>query len=56
MQRDACKGQQPSRTPVSPLNLIIIAAVKSEASTVKGRIGEREMDIMLDSGSSVSLK
>ena len=55
LQRDACKGQQPSRTPVSPLNLIIIAAVKSEASTVKGRIGEREMDIMLDSGSSVSL-
>ena len=39
---------KPSRTPVSPLNLIIIAAVKSEASTVKGRIGEREMDIILE--------
>ena len=55
LQRDACKGQQPSRTSVSPLNLIIIAAVKSEASTVRGKIGEREVDIMLDSGSSVSL-
>ena len=37
------------------LNHIIIAAVKSEASTVRGKIGEREVDIMLDSGSSVSL-
>ena len=55
LQRDACKGQQPSRTSVSPLNHIIIAAVKSEASTVRGKIGEREVDIMLDSGSSVSL-
>ena len=45
LQRDACKGQQPSRTSVSPLNLIIIAAVKSEASTVRGKIGEREVDI-----------
>ena len=55
LQQDACKGQQPSRMSVSPLNHIIIAAVKSEASTVREKIGEQEVDTMLDSGSSVSL-
>ena len=43
LQWGACKGQQPSRTSVSPLN-VIIAAVKSEASYVRRKIGEREVD------------
>ena len=34
---------------------IVIAILQSEASTIIGMIGNKELDIMLDSGSSVSL-
>ena len=40
---------------MSPHKPIIIAALKSEASTIIGVIGDKELDIMLDSGASVSL-
>ncbi|KAL5509968.1 hypothetical protein EMCRGX_G005423 [Ephydatia muelleri] len=55
LQRDVCCGQQPPRKVLSPHKPIIIAALKSEASTIIGVIGDKELDIMLDSGASVSL-
>ena len=62
-QRGACTGQQAS-LPVSParnLNLqndnaiITVAVVKSTATIIKGSLGGVGVELMLDSGSSVSL-
>ena len=44
-----------TRKLLSPHKPIVIAALNSEASTINGIIGDKELNIMLDSGSSVSL-
>ena len=57
LQRDVCSGQQPPRKLLSLHKPIVIAALKSEVSTIIGIIRDKELDVMLDpeSGSSVSL-
>ena len=53
LPRDACKRRQSSHTMVRPQ--IIVAAVRTDASTVRGTWGGVTTDMMMDSGSSVSL-
>ena len=62
-QWGACTGQQASLPVKSPAenpnlqndNVITIAAVKSTATVIKGTFGGVVVEVMLDSGSSVSL-
>eukprot|EP00731_Ephydatia_muelleri_P003473 Em0001g3473a len=55
LQRGACSGQHAPRHPVSPSKVISVAAVKSKIATLMGSVGDTAAEIMLDSGSSVSL-
>jgi len=53
---DACTGQQAS-TPISPIADVLtvtVDVVKCQATIVKGELGGVAVDIILDSGSSVS--
>ena len=49
-----CDGQQASQQPVSP-DAIMVATVKEHATVIVGKVGGDCIEIMLDSGSSVSL-
>ena len=53
---DVCVGQQASRVPISPkeVNVVMVAAVKSRATVITGRLGGVPVELMLDSGSSVA--
>ena len=53
----ACMGQQVPPSTVSPqeINVITVAAVKTNAATIAWKISGIEMEMMLNSGSSVSL-
>ena len=53
--RDVCQGPQASLVPVSPNDTIVLATIKSHASGIFGKVGGISTEIMLDSGSSVSL-
>ena len=53
--RDVCQGPQASLVPVSPNDTIVVATIKSHASGIFGKVGGIGTEIMLDSGSSVSL-
>ena len=46
--------QGSGRTRMKP-NIIVVAAVKNKAATTAGSFGGVEVEVMLDSGSSVSL-
>lgn len=50
-------GQQAPPSTVSPqdVNVITVATVKTNVATVLGKIGGVDVEMMLDSGSSVSL-
>ena len=37
------------------LSKIVVAAVRSQGAVVKGGLGDRGVDVMMDSGSSISL-
>ncbi|KAL5494155.1 hypothetical protein EMCRGX_G015433 [Ephydatia muelleri] len=50
-----CSGQHAPQHPVSPSKVILVAAVKSKIATLMGSVGDTAAEIMLDSGSSVSL-
>ena len=54
---DVCVGQQASRVPISPeeVNVVMVAAVKSRATVITGRFGGVPVELMLDSGLSISL-
>jgi len=54
--RGACMGQQVPPSTVSPqeINVITVAAVKTNAATIVGKISGIEMEVMLDSGSTCS--
>ena len=58
--RGVCNGQQ-TPSSISPhidlkdVLTVTVAVVKSQATTVKGQLGGVSVDLMLDSGSSVSL-
>ena len=53
-QRDRFEGTKPSLSTIDP-NTVTIAAVRSKAAIVNGQICGTEVEMMLDSGSSVSL-
>ena len=53
LPRDACMRQQSSWTMVKPQ--VMVAAVRTDASTVSGTWGGVTVDMMMDSVSSVSL-
>ena len=53
--RGCLPGQQASPIPVSPNNTIVVATIKSHAANTFGKVGGINTEIMLDSGSSVSL-
>ena len=52
-----CTGQQasPPISPTADVMTVTVAVVKCQATIVKGVLGGVAVDIMLDSGSSVSL-
>ncbi len=52
-----CTGPQASQSLLGPrdVNTITVAAIKTNAAVIKGEIGGIAMDMMLDSGSAVSL-
>ena len=57
---DACSGQQvpPSVSPITysaNVVTVTVAVVRSQATTVQGKLGGKAVDVILDSGSSVSL-
>ena len=53
--RDVCQGQQASPLSVSPENIIVVATIKSHKASIIGKVGGNSTEIMLDSGSSISL-
>ena len=53
--RGVCTGQRTSFESISPADDVLVASVKSKAATIRGEIGGVVVEIMLDSGSSVSL-
>ena len=53
--RDVCQGQQASPLSVSPKNTIVVATIKSHKASIFGKVGGISTEIMLNSGSSVSL-
>ena len=54
---DVCVGQQESWVPISlkEVNVVMVAAVKSNATVITGRFGGVPFELMLDSRSSISL-
>ena len=56
-QRGASEGAETPQEPVSPPNVVsvVVAAIKSNAAITRGMLGKTEVDVMLDSGSSISL-
>ena len=53
-----CVRQQASWVPINPkqVNVVMVAAVKSRATVITGRFGGVPVELMLDSGSSISLE
>ena len=54
-QRDACEGQQVSPAVRSLQHTITVATTKLHAAMITGMVGGKSVEIMLDSGSSISL-
>ena len=54
-QRGVCKGQQASPIPVSPKRTIIVATIKTQAANIIGKVGNVQIEMLMDSGSSISL-
>ena len=54
-QRDICKGQHASPIPVSPKRTIIVATIKTQAANIIGKVGNVQIEMLMDSGSSISL-
>ena len=55
--RGACQGPQVSQPAIGPEigSTVVVAAVRSSATTTVGMIGGVQVEMMLDSGSSISL-
>ena len=53
--RGALQGRQASLQPAVGPNWVVVAAIKTEAATIKGSLGGWVTCMMLDSGSSLSL-
>ena len=55
--RDACVGQQAPLPAICPHDacIVTVVAIKPKAAATEGRLGGVEVEMMLDSGSSVSL-
>ena len=54
-QRGVCKGQQASPIPVSPKRTIIVATIKTQAANIIGKVSNVQIEMLMDSGSSISL-
>ena len=56
-ERGVPSGPGTPRAQVSPPSVsnVVVAAVHPSAAVLKGRLGDIEVDILLDSGSTVSL-
>ena len=54
-ERDAREGQQISPALMSPQHTITVATTKLHASIITENVGSKSVEIMLDSGSSISL-
>ena len=54
--RDVSEGAEASQEQLKPHRIsVVVAAVRLNAATTWGMVGEREVEMMLDSGSSISL-
>ena len=53
-QRGVCKGQQASPIPVSPKRTIIVATIKTQAANIIGKVGNVQIEMLMDSGSFIS--
>ena len=47
--------QELTRPPSGVGSVVVVAAVRSSAAVIKGNLAQRELDMMVDSGSSISL-
>ena len=54
-KRDAPEGQRTSQVSKSPTDTIVVAATKINTAVIMGSIGQHNLEIMMDSGSSISL-
>ena len=54
-QRGVCKGQQASPIPVSPKRTIIVATIKTQAANIIGKVGNVQIEMLMDSESFISL-
>ena len=52
---DVLKGQQASQLSESPADTIMVATTKIQTAVIMGSIGHLNLEVMLDSGSSISL-
>ena len=55
--RGVSEGAETPQEQLEPLNVtsVMVAAVRPSAATIWGKIGDKKVEIMLDSGSSISL-
>ena len=54
--RKGCpEGQRTSQVSNSPTDTIVVAATKINTAVIMGSIGQHNLEIMMDSGSSISL-
>ena len=56
--RDGCIGQQPSSQQVLSLtdaSTVIVATTKTDSVIIHGKVDDNQLQMMLDSGSSVSI-
>ena len=54
-ERDAPEGQRTSQVSKSPTDTIVVAATKINTAVIMGSIGQHNLEIMMDSGSSIPL-
>ena len=54
MGRGGCMGQQLSQSTINP-QVVTVATIKNKATVVMGEVGSMSVEVMLDSGSAVSL-
>ena len=54
-ERDVLEGQWASQVKESPTDAIVVATTKIQTAVIMGSIGHLNLEVMLDSGSSISL-
>ena len=54
-ERDVPEGQSASLLSDSPTHTVVVATTKIQIAVIIGNIGHSTLEVMLDSGSSISL-